>query len=95
MTGAAAVASLRVGSRDPPRVMWRFPDRTDVYLSDRLDAAASSLATVAERDVVLTYALRAFKNAGVTKRLAFKGGSWLRKGGLRFCRANSRMVRRS
>ncbi len=34
---------------------------------------------VAERNVVLTYALRALEDAGVTRHLAFKGGSCLRK----------------
>lgn len=34
---------------------------------------------VAERDVVLTYALRALEDAGVSKHLAFKGGTCLRK----------------
>jgi predicted nucleotidyltransferase component of viral defense system len=34
---------------------------------------------VAERDVVLTYALRALLNAGVMDHLAFKGGTCLRK----------------
>lgn len=34
---------------------------------------------VAERDVVLTYALRALDDAGVMKHLAFKGGTCLRK----------------
>jgi hypothetical protein len=34
---------------------------------------------VAERDVVLTYALRALEDSGVTKHLAFKGGTCLRK----------------
>lgn len=34
---------------------------------------------VAERDVVLTYALRALTDAGVMDRLAFKGGTCLRK----------------
>ena len=34
---------------------------------------------VAERDVVLTYALRALLDAGVMDHLAFKGGSCLRK----------------
>ncbi len=34
---------------------------------------------VAERDVVLTYALRALEETGVTKHLAFKGGTCLRK----------------
>ncbi len=34
---------------------------------------------VAERDVVLTYALRALLDAGVTNHLAFKGGTCLRK----------------
>ncbi len=34
---------------------------------------------VAERDVVLTYALRALFDAGVMDRLAFKGGTCLRK----------------
>lgn len=34
---------------------------------------------VAERDVVLTYALRALEDAGVSAHLAFKGGTCLRK----------------
>ncbi|MGH9463708.1 MAG: nucleotidyl transferase AbiEii/AbiGii toxin family protein, partial [Vicinamibacteria bacterium] len=34
---------------------------------------------VAERDVVLTYALRALLDAGVMSDLAFKGGTCLRK----------------
>jgi len=34
---------------------------------------------VAERDVVLTYALRALEDSGVSKHLAFKGGTCLRK----------------
>lgn len=34
---------------------------------------------VAERDVVLTYALRALDDAGTMKHLAFKGGTCLRK----------------
>jgi predicted nucleotidyltransferase component of viral defense system len=34
---------------------------------------------VAERDVVLTYALRALEDAGLMKHLAFKGGTCLRK----------------
>jgi predicted nucleotidyltransferase component of viral defense system len=34
---------------------------------------------VAERDVVLTYALRALAEGDVMKRLAFKGGTCLRK----------------
>ncbi len=34
---------------------------------------------VAERDVVLTYALHALEQAGVMKHLAFKGGTCLRK----------------
>jgi hypothetical protein len=34
---------------------------------------------VAERDVVLTYALRALADTGVMKHLAFKGGTCLRK----------------
>ncbi len=34
---------------------------------------------VAERDVVLTYALHALEDAGVIKHLAFKGGTCLRK----------------
>ena len=34
---------------------------------------------VAERDVVLTYALRALLDAGVMDHLAFKGGTCLRK----------------
>lgn len=34
---------------------------------------------VAERDVVLTYALRALLDAGVMNHLAFKGGTCLRK----------------
>jgi predicted nucleotidyltransferase component of viral defense system len=34
---------------------------------------------VAERDVVLTYALRALRDAGVMGHLAFKGGTCLRK----------------
>ena len=34
---------------------------------------------VAERDVVLTYALRALNDGGVMNHLAFKGGTCLRK----------------
>lgn len=34
---------------------------------------------VAERDVVLTYALRALLDTGVMDQLAFKGGTCLRK----------------
>lgn len=34
---------------------------------------------VAERDVVLTYALRALSDDGVMNHLAFKGGTCLRK----------------
>ncbi len=34
---------------------------------------------VAERDVVLTYALRALLDASVMDHLAFKGGTYLRK----------------
>ena len=34
---------------------------------------------VAEQDVVLTYALHALQEAGVMRRLAFKGGTCLRK----------------
>ena len=34
---------------------------------------------VAERDIVLTYALRALLDAGVMDHLAFKGGTCLRK----------------
>ena len=34
---------------------------------------------VAERDVVLTYALRALLDVGVMDQLAFKGGTCLRK----------------
>ena len=34
---------------------------------------------VAERDVVLTYALRALNDTGVMNHLAFKGGTCLRK----------------
>jgi len=34
---------------------------------------------VAERDVVLTYTLRALRDAGVAAHLAFKGGTCLRK----------------
>ena len=34
---------------------------------------------VAERDVVLTYALRALVDDGVMESLAFKGGTCLRK----------------
>ena len=34
---------------------------------------------VAERDVVLTYALRALHDSGVSTHLAFKGGTCLRK----------------
>lgn len=34
---------------------------------------------IAERDVVLTYALRALVDAGLARQLAFKGGTYLRK----------------